>query len=212
MAITGIVVSVMGISGRAFQAAERGDAEYLQSALIAAFIDAGIIMLGFAVIFGSFRPGQDCARLIRRRFPDDLVVAAHINRTFVKDAIRGLDRSKLGPGDHRPPGVNFAVRANERGVSFWAGIREPRMFLELPWVTVESVHVDQISDKWNATLNIDVLDVKDPLALSVSTKSWLGFSLLNLNELESLAQTLDELRLDSNSSQLPNDASPASSE
>lgn len=196
-AITAVVVGAMAIVGRSVQAAQRGDVEFLRVTAISCAAGAVVFLLFIVGMFASYRPAQVCASRLRRIYPDDLVLPASMN---VGDVIGDYDTSSLGSGDHRPPLFLFAMKATDEDISFWAGVRHPRKFLEIPWSLVTDVHVDHdpVDGKRFALLRIELFDpARPPLTVRVAAETWLGFSQVKIDELESVAQRLERLRVSS---------------
>ncbi|WBM79276.1 hypothetical protein KIV56_12575 [Cryobacterium breve] len=151
----------MGIVGRSVPAAQRGDTEFLSLTVVSCTVGAVVFLAFIAGMFASYGPAQICAQRLRHAYPDDFVFAASMK---VGDVIEGFDTSSLGPGDHRPPLAVFAMKATAEEISFWAGVRHQRKFLQIPWVLVKHVDVDRHpgGGKRLRLLNIELIDPAFP--------------------------------------------------
>ncbi|MEB0286875.1 hypothetical protein QN355_09970 [Cryobacterium sp. 10S3] len=180
--------------GRSIQAAQRGDVDLLRLTAISCLVGAAVFLVVILALFASYMPAQICARLLRKIYPDRLVLAASMK--FAGE-LGDFDKSSLGAGDHRPPVYQFAVMATDQDITFWAGVRQLRKFLQIPWSLVKDVRVDQDQelDKRYLPLSIEFFDpTLASLKLRVAADTWLGFSQFKINELERVAHRLDELR------------------
>ncbi len=194
-AVVGVIIGGLAIIGRTVQAAVNGDTDFVRFEVTASLIGAMAAVLLFCAMSTGFFPGQIRGRELRVRFPHDVVVTGRMTVPLL-DVFRSGAFFSEANGPLRSPLVTFGITANSSGLSFWAGIRVPRLLGRLSWDEVESI---DISTRIAVGSNHPALEIRRTgsevgIDFRVASGRALGLSLATAEDLRGLVNHLDARR------------------
>jgi hypothetical protein len=174
----------------------QGVDEVVRRVLIPFGIVLLFVLMGLLIFPAIYIPGRIRVRVLRKKFPNALVVLAPLS-TCNQDTIRRLRGEDGWPSK---PIATTALVVDDNGLEIWAGSRPLQKIASLPWADIGSVGVTELDHlgRTFGALDLRRNDGRADMYLSIGSRNWLVVPPYRPKKLEPLASRLDRLasRLD----------------